>query len=333
MRRAVACAKGVALRFSGPGLAYEGLARRAPNGTARWTGDVRFVREKLADPLRWKKPQRIFVNSMSDLFHPQVEFEVIAAAFGVMAVARQHTFLILTKHPERAAEFFSWNDRSTYRGPNHAQLHQLAAPLHFAQEYCEHKALRDVDGALAGGWPLSNVHLGVSVEDQETLEHRVPVLRRLPAWFRWVSYEPALGHADFTPVLPAAVMSSSTPAPLDTVHTLAQHRRLWAARRGQVGTGAVDWIVVGGESGSYARPFRVAWARDVVAACARAGVPVFVKQLGGRPVVFDDGKWGPLSLKSQKGNDPSEWPAELRVRQVPAAICNPGELVQALRAA
>ena len=98
----------VALRFSGKGLPYEGLAVRAKSGGARWTGEVRFVRKKLADPLRWQKPQRIFVNSMSDLFHEGVPFEVLAAAFGVMACARRHTFQILTKRPERGLAFCRW---------------------------------------------------------------------------------------------------------------------------------------------------------------------------------------------------------------------------------
>lgn len=97
-------AERVAARFSGPGQPYEGLAENATAGP-RWTGGVRLVPERLDDPLRWKRPRRIFVNSMSDLFHEELSFEEIAAVYGVMAAAPRHVFQVLTKRPERMLEW------------------------------------------------------------------------------------------------------------------------------------------------------------------------------------------------------------------------------------
>jgi hypothetical protein len=96
---------GQAHRFSGKGQPYEGLTT-IRNGKVDWTGVARFIPEMLGAPLKWRKPKRIFVNSMSDLFHPSLSNEEIAAVFGVMAACPQHTFQMLTKQPKRAAEWF-----------------------------------------------------------------------------------------------------------------------------------------------------------------------------------------------------------------------------------
>lgn len=90
-------------RFSGTGLPYEGLTRLTKDGP-RWIGEVRFIPEKLADPLHWRKPARIFVNSMSDLFHDGISVTQIAQIFAVMAACPQHTFMVLTKRPKRMHE-------------------------------------------------------------------------------------------------------------------------------------------------------------------------------------------------------------------------------------
>lgn len=97
----------VAARFSGPGQAYEGLARRTSKGEARWTGKIMFVEKHLEDPLRWREPRRIFVNSMSDLFHEDVTDEQIDRIFAVMGLADRHQFQVLTKRPQRMLEYVS----------------------------------------------------------------------------------------------------------------------------------------------------------------------------------------------------------------------------------
>jgi protein gp37 len=98
-------AMGQAHRFAGPGKPFDGLTRYTAKRGVDWAGFARFVPEKLAEPLSWRKPQRIFVNSMSDLFHESLSNEEIAAVFGVMAACPQHTFQILTKRPKRMREW------------------------------------------------------------------------------------------------------------------------------------------------------------------------------------------------------------------------------------
>lgn len=293
------------------------LGKKGP----RWTGEVRFLAAKLAEPLGWKRPLRIFVNSMSDLFHEAVSNETIAAIFGVMAACPQHTFQVLTKRPERAREWFRWVDRSA-RFPGSDEVHdprRLGVVLMHAQFACPHRALRDTDPIFRATWPLPNVWLGVSVEDQATADERIPTLLETPAALRWISFEPALGPVGFARWL--ARPGSST---------ACSHCGAWAsapcapacpsrARRKVEHHGGLDWIVVGGESGPGARPFDLGWARSTVEACRAAGVPCFVKQLGARPTPR---KWTSptglvVTIESLKGGDPNEWPADLRVREWP----------------
>lgn len=185
-------AEKVAARFSGPGQPYEGTVR-----DGHWNGQIRFVPDMLAQPLKWKRPRRIFVNSMSDLFHDGVPFEYVAAVFGVMAACPQHTFQLLTKRPERAVEFFEWTDANPSRYSIPEQCGLCAFNAIEAAGQCG--TPRFGPGLLAknDAWPLPNVHLGVSVENQETADARIPLLLQCPAKVRFVSYEPALGPVDF----------------------------------------------------------------------------------------------------------------------------------------
>jgi protein gp37 len=325
---------GVAARFSDAGQPYEGLAkfsskRRLP----QWTGKVRLVPEHLADPLRWTKPRRIFANSMSDLFHEELSNEAIAAVFGVMAAAPQHTFQVLTKRARRMREWFDWISRE--KGAR-----QLGLVLYHAQLLCEHRVLRKTQPILSQPWPLPNVWLGVSTEDQHHAYERIPELLRTPAAVRFVSYEPALGPIDFASFLPPKLGTCGHEATTRCRHSLANS------------DAAVDWIIIGGESGPHARPFDVAWASSVVKQCADAGVACFVKQMG-RVVMGDDdgfevdawyfgeGRWWRpgiigehnrgrptkrrgfesdaigFTLFDKKGGDMTEWPKSLRVREFP----------------
>lgn len=188
-------------RFSGPGGAYEGLTKLT-NGGPVWTGDIKLVPEKLQEPLRWKKPERIFVNSMSDLFHKDVPDHFIGWVFGVMAGAPQHIFQVLTKRPERM------------------------------RDYC-----RDIE-------TLPNVWLGVSIENQDTADERIPLLLKTPAAVRWLSCEPLLSWIRFS--------------------------RYWVKH--------IDWVIVGGESGPGARPMQGWWANDLRKQCQLEQIPFFMKQ-------------------------------------------------------
>ena len=277
-------AETMAARFSGPGQPYEGTIT---NG--RWNGNIRLVPEKLGEPLRWMRPRRIFVNSMSDLFHEGVPVEYIAAVFGVMAAASQHTFQVLTKRPERAVEFFKWAE-----GNNHS--HPEAICLHYSRAYTAAPA----NGAYR--WPLPNVWFGVSVEDQATADARIPLMLQCPAAVRWVSYEPALGPVDF-----AALGYRG--------HRLNAMDRTAGGRLNAV---TIDWIVVGGESGSKARSFDPAWASNVIGQCRKFGAAPFVKQLGARPILSDEEP----PFVDKAAADPAEWPESLRVREWPSSTTN-----------
>ena len=302
-----------AARFSGPGQPYEGLIQ-ITSGGPRWNGAVKFVEEHLADPLRWKRPRRIFVNSMSDLFHEALTDEQIAAIFGVMAAAPQHTFQVLTKRPQRMREWFGWLEATARQIANVFPEDPLAwrrAHLLSAAGLRTGALSRmpiSAAGISAQPWPLPNVWLGVSVEDQASAHERIPLLLGTPAAVRWVSYEPALGPVDFARLAPPGF-------PHDTFDALR------GVYRGGLEAPRLDWIVVGGESGPGARPFDVAWARETVRACKAAGVHVFVKQLGAR--AFSTGFDLPkdacnfLRLASAKGGDPEEWAPDLRVREWP----------------
>ena len=266
---------------------YAGLSRFVgPKGNrdARWSGEVRLRPEKLTEPLRWRKPQRVFVNSMSDLFHADVPDEYIAAVFGVMAACPQHVFLVLTKRAERLRRWFEWVART-----EHALL-----PVGICLQRATHHLGENWRKlAVPAAWPLPNVHLGVSVEGQATADERIPLLLDTPAAVRWVSAEPLLGPVDLTDLQAVGFNAVYPTGP-------ARSR--------------LDWVVVGGESGNRARPCGVEWIRDVVRQCRKADVPCFVKQLGANSSInsTDSG------LVDRKGGDPSEWPDDLRVQEFPA---------------
>lgn len=239
-----------AIRMAGPGGPYEGLVRSTPNGP-RWTGSAHLIPEMLDLPLTWKKPQRVFVNSMSDLFHEDLPDIDIAAVFGVMAAAPQHSFQILTKRPERMRAWFAWAAERHPSGPR-AVLSDIV--LRLGGEWSEpgRRDLRDRFSPYVFNWPLPNVWLGVSVEDQEHGDERVPILLDTPAAVHFVSYEPALGPWD----------------PLQSV----------ALAPDSAAGVALDWIIAGAESGPGARPAERDWYRAVRDACAETKTAFFLKQ-------------------------------------------------------
>ena len=254
--------------------------------------DVATHPDRLEQPLRWRKPRRVFVNSMSDLFHEDIPEEFIDRVWRVMTKARQHTFQILTKRPERMLAYLSrfrpdgdgWMTRDGRPAMGELQSGPLTSTPH---------------------WPSKHIWLGVSVEDQETANERIPLLLQTPAALRFVSYEPALEPVrwDFS-WLPHGSVDSMFPR--------------------------LDWIIVGGESGPGARPFDIAWARETLLQCRKAGIACFVKQLGARPIAAKmellaagwavEPDYPPcfrLDLRDRKGENPAEWPADLRVQEFP----------------
>jgi protein gp37 len=309
------CRNCYAERMAGRGFSWsKGFATSTPAGP-RWTGKVALIPEALDEPLRWRKPQRVFVNSMSDLFHESLPDEVIDEVFARMAVCQEHTFQVLTKRPERMRAYMdrAFASQPTVRCIGLEREGDMILSTH-SQGYAS--------------WPLPNVWLGVSVEDQATADERIPLLLQTPAAVRFISLEPQLEAV--RPILQwSSCCGKSWPNYLPG--SMYERSSTYCPACGYALTvhGAVtgiDWLIVGGESGPGARPFDIAWARSVVRQCKAAGVAVFVKQLGARPVCTAEvSDWVPrfvtnaVSLRDRKGGDPAEWPEDLRIRQFPGA--------------
>lgn len=289
---------------------YQGVATRTAAGP-RWTGRIRLHPEVLDRPVRWTKPRRIFVNSMSDTFHADVPEEFLDALFAAMAVSPEHVFQVLTKRPHRAAEYLASPGRAgsvaaeTARGTDYP--HDPPWPF-----------VRPDD--LAARWPLPNVWIGTSIEDQERADARIPHLLRCPAAVRFLSCEPLLGEVRLR-----ALGDSSFDAEGAPHYDALGGFSYWGNGDYGVDGPSVDWVIVGGESGPEARPMYLDWARRIVEDCRSAGVAVFVKQLGANPV--GDARLAGTILDS-KGGRPDEWPEDLRVREWPPTTeaTAPGEL-------
>lgn len=248
--------------------AYVGLTTKTKAGPV-WNGKVRLVESALTKPLTWRKPQTIFVNSMSDLFHEDVPFEWVDRVFAVMALTPQHTYQILTKRPDRMRAWLAekWQgtpaQRIDFADGTHLdvptggetgrryQVEQACEP--FLQEFGLVDTTRDelwtADGsskAMQWSWPLPNVWLGASVEDQVRADERQAPMAEIAAagWQTFVSYEPALSHV------------------------------AWA------GWEFLRWIICGGESGPKARWMHPICAREARDFCAEWGIAFFFKQWG-----------------------------------------------------
>lgn len=252
---------------------YDGIARVNKDGEPRWTGEARLIEKRLDQPLRWRKPRMIFVNSMSDLFHECVPFENIAAIFGVMAVAKQHQFQVLTKRPKIMPEFFDWLSDCD------ARYHcggTGSAAVWYAGKRLGHRQGRMKNAPPRGGvpWPLPNVWLGVSVEDQATANERIPLLLKTPAAVRWISAEPLLGPVD----LEGLRVDHGNAGGYDAISALDCD--VGADDDEWFGGTTLDWVIVGGESGPDARPMHPDWVRSIRDGCARHGVPFHFKQWG-----------------------------------------------------
>ncbi|MFV8274924.1 phage Gp37/Gp68 family protein [Mycobacteroides abscessus] len=222
--------------------------------SGEWTGRVNLVTDRLALPLQWKQPRRIFVNAQSDLFHDQVPDQYIARVFAIMAVAQHHTFQILTKRHARMRSLLSSADGSFIYNALLSMFadQTLRVPAKGPLTVQVQEALNR--NAFGQGWPLPNVWLGVSAEDQKRADLRIPALLDTPAAVRWISAEPLLGPVN----LHTDPIKAGTP--------------FWGSQ--------LDWVVVGGESGSGARPMHPWWAESLHRQCVAAGVPFLFKQWG-----------------------------------------------------
>lgn len=220
--------------------------------------DLAMHSERLEQPLRWRDPRMIFVNSMSDLFHQDVPREFIARVFAIMAMAKEHTFQILTKRADRLSLLSD-------------EMFEFEVGL-IVDEYARERGwCVDLDE-----WQLPNVWLGVSVENQQAANERIPHLLQTPAAIHWISAEPLLGEVDL----------SYIPSP--------QGGYFDARCKGSDNlrpTAAIDWVVAGGESGPNARITDPDWHRSLRDQCRAADVPFFFKQHGEFMKVFPAGDW------------------------------------------
>ena len=255
----------VAMRFSGPGQPYEGLVRinAAGERTDEWNGVVRPVEKHLLDPLRWKEPRRIFVNSMSDLFHENLPDEEIDKVFAEMALCPQHTFQVLTKRPERMLRYL--NDAP-------GRLADVVETMRFDKPRRAVGPLPHLNGGERW-FPLANVWLGVSVENQKYADERIPLLLQTPAAVRFISAEPLLGEVD----LSCIPWPSSWDQGVDPISDGIDALRFQSADRSKP---HLDWVIAGGESGPGARPMHPDWARSLRDQCRAADIPFFFKQWG-----------------------------------------------------
>ena len=268
-----ACTNCYAMRLAGTRLrehhSRKGLTKIV-NGKPAWTGEVRFNEQWLMQPLQWKRPRKIFVCAHADLFHPNVPDEWIDRIFAVMALAPHHTFMVLTKRAERMHTYLK---RLTEMCDGEDGIIHIVTPV-------ASKACVDVHN-MPDEWPLPNVMLGVTAEDQQRADERIPVLLATPAAKRFISIEPMLGQVDLrqihgfhngaTPQTHDALSGYSSDTPYGYVASKLEY---------PFSRGKLDLVICGGESGPGARPPRIEWVRSIRDQCAAAGVPFFFKQWG-----------------------------------------------------
>jgi protein gp37 len=238
-----------------------GQAKYQNDGDPRTSGPgfgLTIHPDTLTIPLRWRKPRRVFVDSMSDLGHARVPREFLIQVWAVMAQAQQHTFQVLTKRPERLRRFLADECRCE---KGHAPGIHLRSDMDWAGTPHSPTYVPGVVGREVyheREWPLPNVWVGTSIE-LDRYCRRADDLRETPAAVRFLSLEPLLGP------LPSLDLTG------------------------------IDWVIVGGESGSGARPMLPAWPRQIRDQCTEAGIPFFFKQWGA---------WAPTGAVGIGGHDP-----------------------------
>ncbi|MAO66223.1 MAG: hypothetical protein CL666_14605 [Balneola sp.] len=247
---------------------YGGLVNE---GKDHFNGAVRVHADELEKPLHWRKPRKVFVNSMSDLFHPEVPFDFIDKVFAVMALTPEHTYQVLTKRPERMAEYLNMKWLPCKRGYESNRFNRVCeSATWIVVDHDGKKAGNLIDnlfndeGEYKFNWPLSNVWLGTSVENQEAANERIPHLLKCPAAVRFLSCEPLIGAVDLN-----AVYSG-----------IREHNPKKRYDRDVKAIEEIDWVIAGGESGHNARPMHPHWVRSLRDQCETAGVPFFFKQWG-----------------------------------------------------
>lgn len=247
-------------------IGKDGRPKIKPNST-HWNGQIRRVPEQLDKVLRWRDPRGIFWGSMTDLFirdnlDSAEGRRFLAACFGVMAATPQHTHMVLTKRPHLMRKWLDWLNGEAEsigayaksRGPVGETILDMISVIDGPVPEYVISAVRRIQ--MWPKWPLPNVWLGTTTEDQRRADERIPELLATPAAARFLSCEPLLGPV----TIPDEFLA--------------------LGKRG--------WVIVGGESGPGARPMHPAWVRSIVKQCSDAGLPAFMKQWGAFVPVADD---------------------------------------------
>ena len=260
---------------------YSGLTQIV-NGRSVWTGKIKETRQ-LLQPMKWRQPRKVFVNSMSDLFHENVADEQIDTIFAVMTLSPRHTFQVLTKRPKRMMEYMMQveEERDMQRWINAAV--DLALDFGSDSEDCI---------IANNGWPPRNIWLGVSVENQAAADERIPLLLKTPAAVRFISAEPLLGPVNLQDIRYQDEDVDCLWKSLTAYHEVLNSTSMDVVATEDDGVTKLDWVICGGESGPNARPMKVDWARSLRNQCAGAKVPFFFKQWG---------EWGPNWLNDDAG--------------------------------
>nr|RAW03982.1 phage Gp37/Gp68 family protein [Aerococcus urinae] len=255
----------------------KGLARKNAAGVAVFNGEVRFNEKWLTQPLAWKRPRWIFVVAHGDLFFDNVPDEWIDRVFAVMALAPQHTFQVLTKRPERMRNYVRgmWRPHKIARAAIDLFIGGKVKPDE-SWPVASIGDIDDPDDVTLKAWPLPNVWLGTSVEDQATADERIPLLLDTPAAKRFISAEPLLGPVDLSRIDIPRTYGSFLFDALAGVGRTHHGEAFTTSRDGN----RLDWVIAGGESGPGARPMHPDWARSLRDQCAADGVPFFFKQWG-----------------------------------------------------
>ncbi len=230
----------------------------------KWPTEVTLHPERLEEPLHLKKPSKIFVCSMADLFHDDVPDDFIGKVFGIMALCPQHTFQVLTKRPARMLEYLASDGA---RG----RIAQIAGDIADASDPGSDP---EEGSPLRIEWPLPNVWLGVTAENQARADERIPLLLQVPAAVRFVSIEPMLTEVRLPWLSWGPGFDYGIPSTPQQLH----------------------WVICGAESGPGARPMLLQWARDLRDQCQENRTAFFFKQASkshqlGTPPVLDGRTW------------------------------------------
>jgi protein gp37 len=300
-------AEAMAARFHKPGQWGHGLT-----DGRHWTGDVNFVPEAMTKPFRWHKPRRIFINSTSDTFHKNVEDEWLDYLIATIALNPHHTFMVLTKRPERMHKYMhNLTEKITTSKDTLVFLKsRFADAMRLVSRYVGAEYPNNAPLAFET-WPPPNLWLGVSIEDQATAEQRITPLLATPAAVRFVSAEPLLAPVDLTRLDMDVMFGINDPDPhgyrpkhyFDALRGMSDINPIHGA---EPDLGKLDWLIVGGESGPNARPTHPDWVCSLRDQCAVTDTPFFFKQWGSWQCVYDRDQDDPDWQNCPRAKDNSE---------------------------